>query len=95
VHPPQTLRDLIRIRVRAMTGTTRVEQTEGAPQSTARTRPRDLLAIVREDPFLAPRVAIFLLVAVVVRGIAKRQNRVGDSATWLRDESSRRAVARY
>lgn len=94
VYPPQTFRDLIRIRVRAVTGTAQVERTEGAPRSTARTRPSDLLAIMRDEPFLAPRVALFLLVAVAVRRKASRQNRAGDGPTWLRDESSRRAVTR-
>jgi len=92
VHPPRTFSDLMRIRVRAAMGVTQVEQTEGAPPSTARTRPSDLLAIVRERPFMAPRVALFLLVAALVRGRASHANRRGDGATWLRDESSRRAA---
>lgn len=92
VYPPQTFRDLIRIRVRALAGTTQVEQTEGTPTSTARTRPSDLLAIAREEPLMAPRVALFLLVAVVVRRKASRQNRTGDGPAWLRDESSRLMV---
>jgi exopolysaccharide biosynthesis WecB/TagA/CpsF family protein len=90
VYPPRTFRDLIRIRVRALTGTAQVEQTEGAPPSTARTRPSDLLAIVRDEPLLTPRVALFALVALVVRRKASRQNRAGKGAPWLRDESSRR-----
>lgn len=89
VYPPRTFRDLIRIRVRAAAGTTQVEQTDGAPRSTARTRPADLLAVVREDPRLAPQAALFLLVAVVVRVMARRQSRTGGSPVWLRDESSR------
>lgn len=89
VYPPRTFRDLIRIRVRAVTGTAQVEQTDGAPTATARTRPADLLAIVRQKPLLAPRVAVFLLVAVVARAQARRSRR-GEGAAWLRDESSRR-----
>ena len=45
VHPPRTLADLVRVRTRVATGVTQVERTEGAPASTARTRPTDLLAI--------------------------------------------------
>lgn len=90
VHPPRTFRDLVRIRVRAAAGTAQVEHARGAPPSTARTRPSDLLAMVREEPFLAPRVALFVLVAVVVRAKAGRQSRSGGTP-WLRDESSRRA----
>jgi exopolysaccharide biosynthesis WecB/TagA/CpsF family protein len=92
VHPPRTFSDLMRIRVRAVMGATQVEQTEGAPPSTARTRPSDLLAIVRERPVMAPRVAFFLLVATLVRRQARRMGRSGDGMTWLRDESSRRTV---
>ena len=92
VHPPRTFSDLMRIRVRAVMGATQVEQTEGAPPSTARTRLSDLLAIVREMPYMAPRVALFLLVAALVRRRARRMDRQGHDAPWLRDESSRRAV---
>jgi hypothetical protein len=89
VHPPRTFRDLIRIRVRAATGTAQVEQTDGAPPSTARTRPSDILAVVWKEPVLAVRAVLFLLVAVAVRVMARRQNRTGRSLAWLRDESSR------
>jgi exopolysaccharide biosynthesis WecB/TagA/CpsF family protein len=91
VHPPRTFGDLIRIRVRAAIGTAQVEQTPGAPPSTARTRPSDLLAIAADDPLMAPRVAVFLVVAMLARRSAARQQQAADDATWLRDESSRRA----
>jgi N-acetylglucosaminyldiphosphoundecaprenol N-acetyl-beta-D-mannosaminyltransferase len=92
VHPPRTLGDLIRIRVRAAIGTAQVEQTPEAPPSTARTRPSDLVAIATDEPLMAPRVAVFLLVAMLVRRRVARQHRAADDATWLRDESSRRAA---
>jgi exopolysaccharide biosynthesis WecB/TagA/CpsF family protein len=92
VHPPRTFGDLLRIRVRAAMGAAQVEQTEGAPPSTARTRPSDLLAIVTEEPLMAPRVALFLLVAALVRRRARSEYRAADGTTWLRDESSRRAA---
>ena len=91
VHPPRTFTGLMQIRVRAATGVTQIEQTEGAPLSVARTRPSDLLAIVREEPLMAPQVALFLVVAALVRRRARRADRGGDGATWLRDESSRAA----
>ena len=94
VHPPKTFADLLRIRVRAATGVAQIEQTDGTPPSTARTRPSDLLNIVAEEPLMAPRVALFLLVAVLVRRRARREYRAGDGGAWLRDESSRRAVPR-
>lgn len=92
VHPPLTLADLLRIRVRAVVGVAEVERTEGAPPSTAATRPRDLLAMVRAEPNLAPRVALFLAVAVIARLRARRALRQSDFSTWLRDESTRRGA---
>jgi hypothetical protein len=90
VHPPRTLAHLLRVRVRAAVGVAQVEQTEGAPPSTARTRPHDLLAIVRNNPRMAPRVALFLIITILARIRASRAVRNGDFSTWLRDESSRR-----
>jgi N-acetylglucosaminyldiphosphoundecaprenol N-acetyl-beta-D-mannosaminyltransferase len=91
VHPPRTFSDLIRIRARAAIGTAQIEQTPGAPPSTARTRPSDLLAIAAAKPLMAPRVAVFLLVAMLARRRVARQLPAADEAAWLRDESSRRA----
>jgi glycosyltransferase involved in cell wall biosynthesis len=90
VHPPQRLSDLLRRRVRVATGVTQLEHDESAPQSTARTRPTDLLAIIRRGPRMAPRVMLFTAVAVLARGRARRAARRRDYSTWLRDESSRR-----
>jgi hypothetical protein len=90
VHPPLTFADLLRVRIRAATGVTQVERTEGAPVSTARTRPADLLGIVRNRPLMAPRVTLFLAVAMLARFRARRAVQRGDYSTWLRDESSRR-----
>jgi glycosyltransferase involved in cell wall biosynthesis len=92
VHPPRTLRDLLRVRVRAAVGVAQVKRTTGAPESTAGTRPRDLLRMAAGQPALVPRVTLFLAVAVVARRRAARAVRRGDYATWLRDESTRRAV---
>jgi glycosyltransferase involved in cell wall biosynthesis len=90
VHPPRTLGDLLRRRVRAATGVSQVERAAGAPPSTARTRPSDLLSIVRGEPAMAPRVILFMAVAVFARWRGGRASRQRDYSTWLRDESSRR-----
>ncbi len=89
VHTPRTVRDLLRRRVRATMGVSQVEKAEGAPESTARTRPRDLLAMIRAQPLIAPQVAVFLAVAVISRRQAAREVRRREYSTWLRDESSR------
>jgi hypothetical protein len=89
VHVPRTAGDLLRRRVRAAMGTDQVEQAEGGPAASARTRPADLLAMIRGEPRLAPRVAVFLALAVIARRRARREVRRHQYTTWLRDESSR------
>jgi hypothetical protein len=89
VHSPRTFADLLRRRVRAATGVNQVERAEGAPASTARTRPADLLSMVRQEPRMAPRVIVFMAVAVLARWRGGRAARRRDYSTWLRDESSR------
>jgi hypothetical protein len=94
IHPPRTAGDLLRRRVRATMGVSQVEQAkvdqaEGAPDSTARTRPADLLAIIGWDPRMALRVAAFMTMAVLARLAARRAVRHRDYSTWHRDESSR------
>jgi hypothetical protein len=89
VHVPRTAGDLLRRRVRAAMGVNQVEQAEGGPEASARTRPGDLLALVRADPRLAPRVMVFLAVAAAARRRARREVRRNRYSTWLRDESSR------
>ena len=81
--------DLLRRRVRAAMGIDQVEQAEGGPDVSARTRPADLSAMARAEPLLAPRVALFLAVAVIARRRARREVRRNQYRTWLRDESTR------
>jgi hypothetical protein len=89
VHTPRTARDLLRRRelVDAHSGADPAAQ--GAPEATARTRPQDLLAMIRARPLIAPQVAVFLAVAVLARRQAAREVRRREYSTWLRDESSR------
>jgi hypothetical protein len=93
VHTPRTFADLLRRRIRAVTGTAQIERVPEAPPSTARTRVRDLTAIIRGEPRMAPQVAFFLSVALLARLRARRAVASGDYTTWLRDESSRRDPA--
>jgi glycosyltransferase involved in cell wall biosynthesis len=89
VYPPRKLRDLVRRRVRVVTGVTQIEHDESAPDSTARTSPADLLAIIKDEPATVPRVMVFIAVTVLARLKARRAARRGDYSTWLRDDSSR------
>jgi hypothetical protein len=92
IRPPRTCADLMRRRVRCATGVAQLEQTPGAPPSTARTRPADLVAIVRRDLRLAPRVALFLAIAMAARLMSRREVARRGYTAWHRDESSRREV---
>ena len=93
VHPPRTLADLLRVRTRAAMGVDQVEETADAPNSTARTRLSDVVAIACRNPHLAPRVVLFLAVALLARRRARRMAAQGGYSKWLRDESSRDAIA--
>jgi glycosyltransferase involved in cell wall biosynthesis len=90
LHVPRTTADLLRRRTRAATGVAQLESTEGAPSSTARTRPADLLAIARREPKIIPRVLVFAAMALAAKWRSNKAARRGDYSTWLRDESSRR-----
>lgn len=105
VHPPRTWRDLLRRRVRALTGTIQVGGTTGfggtigaegtigagggMPGASARTSRGDLVGILRAEPWLAPAMAVFLAVTAIARRRSGRAVRSADYTTWLRDESSR------
>jgi Glycosyl transferase family 2 len=88
VHPPRTVGDLLRRRVRSLTG---IAQMEGRMEGLGGTRTTraDLIGIVRAEPSMAPRMAAFLGVTMAARWKARRPIRSGDYTTWLRDDSSR------
>ena len=91
VHAPRTLEDLVRRRIRAVTGTVQLTgRMAGAAQ--ARTTRADLLGVLRADPAAAPHMAVFLAVTALVRWRARRPVRDRDYTTWLRDDSSRTPV---
>ena len=65
IQVPRTAADLLRRRIRVATGVAQVGLTQGAPPSTARTRPAELLAMASREPRLAPRIAVFAGMAVL------------------------------
>ncbi len=93
-YPPRTLAGFLHQRTRAFTGVAQVERTKCAPSSTARTKPADLLGMLRRGPSAAPKLALFVLVAIIARLRARRAIASGDYTTWLRDDSSRLPSAR-
>ena len=88
VHPPRTLADLLRRRVRVATGNTQGDEL-GLRRPSSSTSPRDLARMARRTPSLAPKIVVFLAVTLVARSRARRAVRAGDFTTWQRDESSR------
>jgi hypothetical protein len=89
VHPPRTFSDLLRMRARALMGVDEIEQTDGAPTSSARTRPADLLVLIGSNPFLIPKVVLFVIVTLLARTTARRTVARNSYSIWLRDISSR------
>jgi hypothetical protein len=90
IRPPKTYRDLLRRRVRAMTGNARMATAPGAPAVRgAGATPASLFRMVRAEPRLLPGVIVFIATAVMSKLLGRRAVRRGDT-TWLRDESSRR-----
>jgi glycosyltransferase involved in cell wall biosynthesis len=88
IRPPRTLRDLLRRRIRVVTGNSQLDERAGR-SSEARTSPAVLLGLVRRNPANLPGVLVFGSVAVAAKVAARRRIRAGDYQTWLRDESSR------
>jgi len=89
VHPPRTIKDLLRRRVRVVTGVTQIERATNTPDSVARTRLQDLLTLIGKEPRMTPRLFVFLAVTVLARMRGSWTVRRRDYSTWLRDESSR------
>jgi len=97
VHPPRSLRNLVRIRERALVSTEQLarEGTYAEAGAAARTSRADLTGIVRSDPLrFGPKVAWFVFVTLWVRRRARRRLESGDFQTWQRDDSSRLASDR-
>lgn len=90
VHPPRTVRDLVRRRARVATGTSQAYQDGHGLREDSRTSVRDLLGLAR-TPRLAVRLPVFVAVTLLARRMAAAAVRRGDYRTWHRDESSRAA----
>lgn len=88
VHPPRTVRDLVRRRVRIATGNAQAAQL-GVRRPASRTSVRTLLGLAISRPGLALRLPVFVGVHVAAQLGARRALRSGDFTTWQRDESSR------
>ncbi|SEB56995.1 Glycosyl transferase family 2 [Nocardioides exalbidus] len=88
VHPPRTVRDLVRRRIRIVTGNAQAAQL-GVRRPASRTGARSLLGLVVSRPGLALRLPVFVAIHVASQLGARKALRAGDFTTWQRDESSR------
>ena len=88
VRPPRTIGDLLRRRIRVVTGNTQADRL-GVRRPASRTSVRILLALAVSRPGLALRLPVFLGVHVAAHLGARHAVRSGDFTTWQRDESSR------
>ncbi|MET0447300.1 MAG: glycosyltransferase [Aeromicrobium sp.] len=88
VWPPRTIGDLLRRRIRVVTGSTQARQL-GVSRPGSATSVSTLVRMARSQPALIPRIAVFLGITVVARVRARRFSRSHDYTTWQRDESSR------
>lgn len=95
IRPPRHYRDLLRRRVRVMTGNLRLARDPGAPAVRGSgASPRTLAALALRTPRLAPGVAVFVATACLAHLGARRALARG-STVWLRDESSRRLPSSF
>ncbi|MCD9196899.1 glycosyltransferase family 2 protein [Aeromicrobium wangtongii] len=88
VRPPRVVADLLRRRVRVVTGN-RQASAVGVRRPDSSTGLSTLLSIAWRRPSFVPRIGVFLVVTAIARFRARRFIRSGDFTTWQRDESSR------
>lgn len=88
VLPPRTVRDMVRRRIRVVTGNVQASRS-GIRRRGSVTGVRSLVGLAASRPSLVPRLPAFLGLTLVARLSARRAVRSGDFATWLRDDSSR------
>lgn len=88
LRPPRTMGDLLRRRVRVTTGNQQADAA-GIRRKESATSLWVLARLALVKPWLAPKIPVFLAVAVIARLRARKAIRAGDFATWERDESSR------
>jgi hypothetical protein len=90
VHPPRTAADLLRRRVRVVTGNAQATDL-GLRHRSSVTTPSVLLRIAARNPRVGLDVPLYLGIGLLARWKSRRAVRAGDFTTWLRDESSRAA----
>jgi glycosyltransferase involved in cell wall biosynthesis len=88
IHLPRTLADLVRRRVRIVSGNKEVDQL-GMRDSHSRTSLRWLIRFCLSSPSMAPKILVFIFVTFASRLLAWLEGPSRDLNRWHRDESSR------
>lgn len=91
IHPPRTVRDLVRRRARVVTGNVQADR-EGIRSAGARTSLRALRDMAVSRPSVTLKIPVFVLVGALAQRRARPAVRAGDFTTWERDDSSRAVV---
>jgi hypothetical protein len=89
VYAPRTLPDLLQRRTRAAQGNAQLRKQTGGRSDTTESSVRELARLASREPRLWPGLAVFSWVTLVARRRARKADRSGQPATWLRDESTR------
>lgn len=95
VHPPRSLRSLLRTRVRVYSGNRQFERQGVVPATGGGTGKRGLLAKlgayrpIVSTPRLWPGLVLYVGVAGTAKLLAAKRSMTGDVSIWDRDESSR------
>jgi glycosyltransferase involved in cell wall biosynthesis len=89
VHPPKTLRSLVKVRSRVLAGNGQLRQQR--PEGLPAVSPRPFRSVVTR-PRLWPEAAIYTGVYAAARIRAEWKLRYGDVQAWERDETTRAGV---
>lgn len=89
IRVPTSISDLIRRRVRVVTGISQFDRAAGRREGSA-TTVGTLLRLVRDEPTNGVHLPAFLVVTAIAKLRARPRIRNADFSTWERDESSRR-----
>jgi glycosyltransferase involved in cell wall biosynthesis len=90
VHPPRTLRSLIRVRTRVMAGNAQMKQAR--PASAQPVEGSRLLRMVARTPRMWPAAVVYGVVYTAARVRAEWKLRRGGVLTWERDDTAREAA---
>lgn len=88
IWPPRTIRDLLRRKIRSLTGNHQAQEA-GLTGTEAATSTLDLWRIVLSNPLNIPKVTLFAGIWLIARIGAYQAIRSRDYTTWRRDDSSR------